>query len=114
MPIYPLGTIMELVESVSTGSVPMKVSYAYDDLVFMEHNAFLFQFTPELDKVLLHKNIDAKIGEIEEPIAVLKAAAAGKGITINDGSLYRIEQADDQNVSIQFIKKEQDAQHDRD
>ncbi len=108
MPIYPLGTIMEVVESVSAGPTPMKVSYAYEDLVFMEHNAFLLQFTTDGDEVILHKNISAEMDEIEEPIAALKTAAAEKGIAMSEGSLYSLEQSDGEKVTIKFIQKELD------
>ncbi|MBC8414726.1 MAG: hypothetical protein ISR96_03635 [Nitrospira sp.] len=105
MPIYPLGTIMGLVESVSTGTVPMKVSYAYEDIVFMEHNAFLLQFTAKADKILLHKNIEADIDEIKDSIAALKSAAADKEITISEGGFYSITQGDAANINLKFFKK---------
>ena len=108
MPLNPLGTIMELVESVSAGPIPMKVAYAYEDLVFMEHNAFLLQFAPKADEVLLHRNVAADMDEIEESIAALNSAAAARGIIILKGSLYSLEQADGENVNIHFMKKEQD------
>ncbi len=112
MSLYPLGEIIEVVESISVGPVPMKVSYAYEDLVFMEHNAFLLQFTPKADEVLVHTNIAADMDEVKEPIAALKTAAAGRGITISDGSFYRLDQAHDQNVTIKFMEKKQDVSHD--
>lgn len=106
MPVYPLGTIMEVVESINAGAVPMKVAYAYEDLVFMEHSAFMLQFTSRTDEVLLHKNIDADTDEIKEPIKALKAAAAGKGIAITGGNFYSLEQADEDNVNIKFMQEE--------
>nr|MBF0222205.1 hypothetical protein [Desulfobulbaceae bacterium] len=107
MSIYPLGTLMEVIESVKGTLIPMKVAYAYEDLVFLEHNVFLLQFTDKENKVLLHKNVTAEKDTIESSIAALKSAAQGKNITIVEGSLYSIEQADDENVRINFLANDQ-------
>jgi DNA-binding IclR family transcriptional regulator len=39
MTLKPLGQVKELVESLG-----MEISYAYEDLVFLQHNGFLLQF----------------------------------------------------------------------
>lgn len=44
--LRPLGIVKEIVEGVGTN-----ISYNYDDLVFIEHNPYLVQFSNETDKV---------------------------------------------------------------
>ncbi len=47
IPLMKLGVIKEIVEA--TG---MSLSYAYEDLVFLDHNALLLQSTQDSDTVL--------------------------------------------------------------
>ena len=44
--LRPFGIVKEVVEAVGT-----EISYNYDDLVFIEHNPYLVQFSGETDKV---------------------------------------------------------------
>ena len=56
----PLADIRMIVEDMGT-----EVSYAYDDLVFPEHTAFLIQFDDEQDKNFkLYFNTEANEEEI--------------------------------------------------
>jgi hypothetical protein len=59
----PLGQVKELVESLG-----MEVSYAYEDLVFLQHNSFLLQFddgsgagqvTDDRQRMIVHTNSEA-------------------------------------------------------
>jgi len=102
MSLKQLGLVKEIVESVG-----MNISYASDDLVFLDHNAFLLQFTEESDKLLLHCNCEADKDSIRDAIAILKGAALGNAMTFVDGSDYSLSQADDENINIEFITENQ-------
>ena len=104
MPVYPLGTVMEVVESIKNTKLPMKVAYAYDDLVFLEHNAFLLQFTEKPDEVLIHRNIEAEQDEIDETIGSLLNAETKENIRFLEAGFYSMKQADEENINIEFIK----------
>lgn len=93
-----LGHVKEIVEAVG-----MAVSYAYEDLVFLEHNAFLLQFTDQQQKILLHINAEANIDELEVPITLLQKKADEFAMEFHKGSLYRLSQADDENINIEFL-----------
>ncbi|MBC8318154.1 MAG: hypothetical protein H8E41_09625 [Desulfobulbaceae bacterium] len=97
MGLKPLGIVKEIVESIG-----MEISYAYDDLVFMEHNAFLLQFTEKENELLIHMNRDADETELKNDIARLKKAASVHLVTFNDGTTYTLSQADDDNIRIEF------------
>ena len=52
--LKPLGMVKTIVEAAGMG-----ISYAYDDLVFLEHNSFLLQFTGNDHEITVHVNSEA-------------------------------------------------------
>jgi hypothetical protein len=98
MNLKPLGVVTEIVESAGMG-----ISYAYEDLVFLEHNAFLLEFTASDMELLVHINSEAAESEIKDSIARLKKMAMEKGMTFSDGGRYTLTQADDENIRIEFF-----------
>ena len=99
MALKQLGIVKEIVESVG-----MDISYAHDDLVFLDHNAFLLQFTDASDELIIHCNSEAEKASIQDAIAMLKGAAKGHGMTFIDGGDYTLSQVDDENLTIEFIE----------
>jgi len=97
MSLKPLGKLKELVESAGMG-----VSYAYDDLVFLDHNGFLMQFDEDGRTVFIHMNCEADAVETAVGIARLKKAAAATDIAFTDGKFYTLAQVEDQAISIRF------------
>jgi hypothetical protein len=93
-----LGVVKEIVEAAG-----MSISYAYDDLVFLDHNALLLQFTEESDELLLRTNSEADKRAMKEVAAVLKGLAQEKEMTFLDGGEYALSQGDGENISIEFI-----------
>jgi hypothetical protein len=98
MNLKPLGIVKTIVEAAGMG-----ISYAYDDLVFLDHNAFLLQFTDNDQEILIHANREAEGGEINDSVAKLKNAAVAQGMTFMDGGLYTLTQLDDENIRIEFL-----------
>ena len=98
MNLKPLGLVTEIVESAEMG-----ISYAYEDLVFLEHNAFLLEFTAGDMELLIHINSEAEESEIKDSVARLKKMAIEKGMTFSDGGRYTLTQADDENIRIEFF-----------
>lgn len=49
IPLMKLGVVKEIVEATGMG-----VSYAYEDLIFLDHNALLLQFTDALVFFIIH------------------------------------------------------------
>ncbi|MCI5148761.1 MAG: hypothetical protein D3916_05115 [Candidatus Electrothrix sp. MAN1_4] len=98
VPILKLGVIKEIVEATGMG-----ISYAYEDLVFLDHNALLLQFTDASDKVVMHINQEADTELIQASIAALKKAAQEREMTFLDGYTYALTQGEDEQISIEFI-----------
>ena len=89
-------------EALSTAG--MEISYAYEDLIFLEHTGFLLQFTDNEHELLLHKNQEAIEEELSEAIALLQKKGGEVGLTIHSGGKYRLIQKDDEeNLELQFV-----------
>jgi len=96
--LRPLGKVKELVEAAGMG-----ISYAYDDLVFLDNNDFLMQFSDDSKIVFIHRNSDADADEAAEGVSRLKkAASAADDIEIVDGVFYTLAQVEDYSISIKF------------
>lgn len=93
-----LGAIREIMESAGHN-----LSYAYEDLVFPEHNAFLLQFTDKEQEVLIHINEEANEGELAHSIALLQEKAKNNKMDFSKAGYYRLSQADEENINIEFI-----------
>lgn len=98
MSLRKLGVVKDIVDAAGMG-----LAYAYDDLVFLTHNAILLQFTDDENTLLLHSNQEAEEDELAEGVNRLKAAATDHAMQFVDGGLYTIEQADPENLRIEFL-----------
>jgi hypothetical protein len=98
MSLKPLGIVKEI-----TDSVGIEVSYVYDDLVFVDHNAFFFQFTDKNNAVVLHVNKDADEQEIFRSIGLMNDAESLRDVVIMKGKYYTLVQADDEKVRLEFM-----------
>ncbi len=80
-----MGAVKEVLES--TG---MDFSYAYEDLVFLDHNAFLLQFAEKESEVLIHVNVDAKQDALALDIALLQERASEQNLVFLQGTTVQI------------------------
>ncbi|MBU0484278.1 MAG: hypothetical protein KKB30_07170 [Proteobacteria bacterium] len=81
----PLGKVKQLVENIGMG-----ISYAYEDLIFLEHNAFLLQFGQNGRSLIVHINEEASQTEITDSIGKLEDEAPRQGLTISRGEFYKL------------------------
>ncbi|MBM9518205.1 hypothetical protein JWG39_00055 [Desulforhopalus vacuolatus] len=100
MTLRPLGIVKEIVESAGMG-----ISYAYDDLVFLEHNGFLLQFVDTPQEILIHVNEEAVEDELEVALSLLQQQGQEHGMVFNRGKYYKLSQADEKNIRIEFLSK---------
>ncbi len=97
MALNKLGVVKDIVESVG-----MEISHVYDDLVFLNHNAFILQFTEDVHIAMIHGNIEAGRNALQDAVTILKGAAEEHEMTFVDGDDYSISQKDDENLRIEF------------
>jgi sRNA-binding carbon storage regulator CsrA len=99
MGIRQLGIVKEIVESAGMG-----ISYTYEDLVFIEHNAFLLQFTDKGNEMLIHVNQEADGLAIQGDIARLKTEASTRKMIFREGIYYTVNQGDEENIHLEFVE----------
>lgn len=99
MSLNQLGVVKDIVEAAGMG-----VSYAYDDLVFLEHNSFLLQFTDNNDEVLVHVNSEADKAAVSDDVVKLQQVALVHEMRFIDGAVYTLRQDDDENIRIEFCE----------
>lgn len=100
MTLKPLGKLKELIESAGMG-----ISYAYDDLIFLDLNAFLLQFGDGGQTIVVHINNAASRKEAAEGISRLKKAISASDLDIVEGGFYTLSQAEDETISIEFSEE---------
>ena len=94
-----LGLVKNIVEEAGMG-----ISYAYEDLAFLEHNSFLLQFTGKNLEVLVHVNTEADLAAVGHDIGRLQEIGLGHTMNSVKGDEYTLSQADDGSVTIEFIE----------
>jgi hypothetical protein len=97
MGLKPLGLVKTIVEAAGMG-----ISYAYDDLVFLEHNSFLLQFTDNEREISVHMNSEADEAEVSAGIARLQEAALRHGMQCNRGGHYTLAPEGEGSIRIEF------------
>ena len=93
-----LGVVKDIVEAAGMG-----IAHVYEDLVFLNHNAFLIQFTGDSSRLLLHLNRDAEQALAQGQIGLLKQAAQEQEMCFDDGSRYALAEDGEDSVRIEFF-----------
>lgn len=97
MTTKPLGVLKDMVESAG-----MAISYAYEDLVFLDHNSFLLQFTDSDQEILVHINSAADQDTVSRDISTLQNQAINFSMRVVLGEIYTVSQDDDETIRIEF------------
>ncbi len=82
----------------------MDLAYAYEDLVFLQHNGFLLQFTDWHRQLLIHINVEAKEAAMAGAISLLQNSGTELGLVFSMGQKYRLRVSDneDENIQLEF------------
>ncbi len=94
----PLGVLKELVESLG-----LAVSYAYEDLVFLDHPHFLLQFTESATEILIHVNEEADSTELSGMVTAMQDEGQRRALKLKPGSFYRASQSAEETVNLEFL-----------
>jgi len=99
VPQKPLTRIQYVIEKIG-----LKITYAYDDLVFVEHNAFLIKMGERGEDVYVYVNVDAD--EKEYPAIIEKLIDEGKKeeLTITSKGRFKMADAGNEQIEIEFIE----------
>ena len=94
-----LGLVREVIHNAG-----MELSYAYEDLIFMEHNGFLLQFSDKDNELFIHVNEEANEQELEWPISLLQKKGTELGLLFHKGRHYKLTETDTDNFQLEFCQ----------
>jgi hypothetical protein len=97
MKFYPLGIIREAIMDQG-----LNLTYAYEDLVFIEHNAYLIQFTQNDSLVKIHFNMNCPDPDSDDIYKRLKRSCKNRDITLEKGSRFVMNQKENEELEILF------------
>jgi hypothetical protein len=95
--IKPLGKITAILADLG-----LEVTYAYDDLVFVQECVFLLQFTEDLTSLNIFYNIECEPTEANHVVEAIIAATKTQGFSLTPKGTYTLIENDDQTVDIKF------------
>lgn len=96
-PPRPLGLVKEMIDA--TG---LSVTHVWDDLVFIEHNAFILQFGEKGEDILLHFNVESEEDKRDEITEKLISEGKKYKLVVSYVGTYSLTQKDDKNIGIEF------------
>ncbi len=91
VPLKPLGIIKEML-----GNIGLEVTYAYDDLVFVEHNAFLLRMGKSGEDIRLYFNTNSSKDKRNDITNLLLECGRQYRFQIDRKGTYSIQQTEDQ------------------
>jgi hypothetical protein len=98
VPYRPLGHIRDIVAELG-----LEVTYCYEDLVYIEHNAFLLRMGEQGDEVHLYFNTESDAGEREAIALNLQSAGLNRQINVTRSGTYTMTPLPDSaNIQIAF------------
>ena len=101
LPYRPLGLVKQFLEEIG-----IEVTYAFEDLIFIQHNAILLQFGKVGEILFCYTNEDADAVEATQLFAAIQAKAGDHGITLVQRGRYRLSEAEGENLSLEFLEDE--------
>lgn len=93
-----LGVVKDIVEAAGMG-----IAHVYEDFVFLNHTAFLLQFTEDSSRLLLRINREADKETVADGAAQLKQAAQEHGMQLADGGGYALAPDGEESVRLEFF-----------
>ena len=94
----PLGKITAILADLG-----LEVTYAYDDLVFVQHSAFLLQFTDKPKSLKLYINTECEKEVAEEVGKKIIDGHAEKAFSVMTAGKFTITENDDETINIEFV-----------
>lgn len=98
VPTRPLGVVTEIVEASG-----LAVSYAYEDLVFLEFPDLMLQFGDRGTEVYIHVHEQADKKNLGELLEKLKREAGNKSMEFTTGKFFRMNKAGEETVNLEFL-----------
>lgn len=98
IPYRPLGLVKEALEQIG-----IEVSYAYEDLVFIQHNHFLLKFGKAGAILFFYANVETSGEAAQLFFREVQGALGAKGMTLVDRGQYRLTAGAGEELSLHFF-----------
>jgi hypothetical protein len=85
VPYRPLGLIKEMIDTIG-----LEVTYVYEDLVFIQHNAFLVQMGEKGEDIGVRFNTESNPQARSELINRLSRAASPLNLIVTEQGLFQL------------------------
>jgi hypothetical protein len=96
----PLGKITAILADLG-----LEVTYAYDDLVFVQHSAFMIQFTDVPEKLKMFINTECEPETADSVAANVVTAFEKEGFDLILTGRYFLTPNEDETLNIEFEKQ---------
>lgn len=94
---------LEAVRQIVNSATGLEITYAYEDLVFPEHGAFIIQFDEErVDKLHCFFHEDCTEKDAKNIFANLENECGKKKCDLEQAGYFNFEQVDE-NIQIRFL-----------
>lgn len=80
----------------------LEVTYAYDDLVFVQHSAFILQFTEEPAQLKLFINTECEPAEANQTASEVILALSNAGFSVQLVGRFFLTPNEDETLNIEF------------
>lgn len=100
IPFRPLGLIKELIDT--TG---LNITHVYEDLVFIEHNAFILQMGEQGEDLKIIFNTESEQEKRPEIQAELAKRAETYGLKLTNGGTYSLVEGEEDTLDIEFFEE---------
>ena len=101
VPFRPLGILKMLLETLG-----FEVTHCYEDLVFVEHNAFLMRMEAKGEEVSLLFNTESDLDKRDEIEELLKNEGKAHNLIISSSGTYQmIPNEADGTINIEFKER---------
>jgi len=99
LPYRPLGVVKQLLEEIGA-----EITYAYDDLIFLQHNPVLLQFGEVGEMLFFYANVETPEETASQMFTAILEKAATEGITLIHRGRYRLSEGEDENLNLEFLE----------
>jgi hypothetical protein len=99
LPFRPLGILKTLMETLG-----FEVTHCYEDLIFIEHNAFLLRMEAKGEEVSLLFNTESDVDKRDKIEEMLKSAGNEHNLVISCSGTYQMTAGEaDGTINLEFL-----------
>lgn len=99
VPLKPLGIIKEMLDGIG-----LDITYAYEDLVFVEHNAFLLKMGKSGEDIRLYFNTDSSMEKRNDITNLLIECGRQYRFVVDRKGTYSIMQEAQGELQLHFFE----------